>query len=119
MAGKAFFMMRLNDHVQYLKKIDLALKGQSDFQGTTHHECKLGKWLYGAGSTEIATMKNPKAKEVFESILEPHQHFHDLAQQVLHQKRSGDEAGVRVALTELYLLSTILTNKLLDLDRME
>lgn len=117
--AKAFFMMRLNDHIQYLKKIDATLKGQSDFQGTTHTDCKLGKWLYGDGPTEIAAMKDNRAKEVFDSILEPHERFHILGKKALENKQAGDEDAMKQALTSLYTLSTVLTNRLLELDRME
>ncbi len=119
MASKAFFIMRLNDHVQYLKKIDAALKGQTDFQGTDHYQCKLGKWLYGEGLQEITQMKNPRAKEIFQSMLEPHERFHTLGKQVLAKQQAGDLEGAKRALTELHTYSTLLSNKLLELDTME
>jgi Chemoreceptor zinc-binding domain len=117
--AKAFFIMRLNDHIQYLKKIDAALNGKSDFQGTHHHDCKLGKWLYGIGSEEVAAMKHHKAKEVFDSLFEPHEHFHTIGKDALSKKQAGDADGAKVALTALYSLSATLTQKLLELDKME
>lgn len=111
-------MKRLNDHIQYLKKIDATLNGKGDFQGTDHAECQLGKWLYGEGVAEIEALSNSKAKEVFDSLFEPHQKFHAISRQALEKKQAGDEAGVKAALTEMHLLSTILTNKLLELDGM-
>jgi hypothetical protein len=116
--AKAFFLMRLNDHIQYLKKIDATLKGQSDFQGTSHHDCKLGKWLYGEGPAEIASMKDSKAKEVFDSMLEPHERFHAFGKEALEKKQATDDDGMKQAVTGMYTLSSILTNKLLELDRM-
>lgn len=117
-AKTAFFMKRLNDHIQYLKKIDATLNNKGDFQGTAHEECHLGKWLYGEGAAEVEAIQNSKAKEIFDSLLEPHQKFHMMSRQALENKLAGDEAGVKAALTEMHLLSTILTNKLLDLDGM-
>jgi hypothetical protein len=119
MASKAFFMKRLNDHIQYLKKIDAAIKGESDFQGTSHRDCHLGQWLYNEGPAEIAGMSNPKAKQIFDSLLEPHERFHSVAKQALAKKQAGDAAGAKALLTELHVLSTSLTNKLLELDSMK
>lgn len=121
MADSAFFMMRLNDHIQYLKKMEATLAGKKDFAGTTHTDCKLGKWLYGEeAQTEIAALQeHERAKAVFDSILEPHERFHSVGQDALDKKNSGDEAGAQVALTELHKLSAVLTNKLLELDGMK
>jgi hypothetical protein len=117
-AKTAFFMKRLNDHIQYLKKIDATLNNKGDFQGIGHEECLLGTWLYGEGAAEVKAIQNSKAKEIFDSLLEPHQKFHTMSRQALENKLAGDEAGMKAALTEMHLLSTILTNKLLDLDGM-
>jgi hypothetical protein len=119
MVTNAFFMMRLNDHIQYLKKVDAALKGQLDFQITSHTECKLGRWIYGEGVAEITLLKDSRAKEVFDSLIEPHARFHQISQQALMKKQQGDENAVRTAITEMHLLSTTLTNKLLELDKMK
>jgi len=116
-ASKAFFMMRLNDHIQYLKKMEAALKGESSFEGTDHTSCKLGCWLYNEGNAEIAQMQNHRAKEIFDSLLEPHQRFHDAGRRVLNAKVAGDADGAQAAMTEMYQLSAVLTHQLLDLDK--
>ena len=118
MINKAFFIKRLNDHIQYLKQIDAAVNGKSDFQGTTYRDCQLGQWLYQEAPTVIANMKNIKAQEVYESLLEPHKQFHLLGEEALQKKQAGDEIGARSALTQLHLLSNLLTKKLLELDGM-
>jgi len=119
MARKAFFLKRLNEHVQYLKKINATLQGEADFQGTTHQECPLGQWIYGSGETEVAAMKDRRAQELFKSLLAPHEQFHLLSQEALQKKQAGDEAGASLALTGMHLFSTILTHKLLELDNMD
>jgi hypothetical protein len=118
MAGKAFFLQRLNDHVQYLKKIDNTLKGQGDFAGTDHHSCKLGLWMDKEGQAEVAGLENSKGLEVFESLKEPHEHFHTASKQALEKKQAGDEAGVKAAMTEMHTLSAVISAKLLELDKM-
>jgi hypothetical protein len=118
MIKKAFFMRHLNDHIQYLKKIDAAIKGEIDFEGTTHHECKLGQWLYNEGPVEMVSMSNSKARVVFDSLLEPHQRFHELGQQAMEKKRAGDDSSAKMLLTELHVLSTKITHILLELDGM-
>ncbi len=117
MAKKVFFLKRLNEHVQYLKKMDSCLKGNEDFEGTSHTDCQLGQWLYGEAKDEIEELGNSKAKELFNSLFEPHERFHILGKQALEKKKSGDEAGAQELLTELHQLSTTLINKLLELDR--
>lgn len=118
MAGKAFFLQRLNDHVQYLKKIDNTLKGQGDFEGCDHHSCKLGVWMDKEGPAEVAGLQGGKGVEVFESMKEPHEKFHVASQTALEKKRTGDEEGSKAAMTELHSLSALLSNKLLELDKM-
>ena len=116
MAGKAFFLQRLNDHVVYLKKIQATLEGTGDFQGTDYHDCKLGKWLYGEGADEAETT-SPKAKELFDSLFEPHQQFHEHSKVAIEKKGAGDEEGSNNEVTEMMKLSTTLVNKLLAMDQ--
>lgn len=118
MANKAFFLMRLNDHVQYLKKIENTLKGKAEFSGCVHTECKLGQWIYNEGSAEVAALTDPRAQEVFDSLKEPHERFHVISHEALAKQQAGDEAGAKSASTEMHKLSTVLTNKLLELDAM-
>jgi hypothetical protein len=111
-----FFLMRLNDHVQYLKKIEATLTGTGDFQGSDHHDCKLGQWLYGDGPNEVAALQNAKAQKIFDSLFEPHEHFHNVSKQALEKKQGGDEHAAQTAMTEMYKISHTLTKKLLELD---
>jgi len=116
MTGKAFFLQRLNDHVVYLKKIQATLEGKGDFTGTDCHDCKLGKWLYGEGPSE-AEATSPKAKELFDSLLEPHQQFHEWSRAAIDKKAAGDEDSANQAITEMMKLSTNLVNTLLAMDK--
>ena len=116
MATKAFFFQRLNDHVQYLKKIQATIEGKGDFQGSDYRECKLGKWLYAEGPAEAASISS-EAKALFDSLLEPHQRFHEASKQALEKKRAGDASGAEAAITEMHKLSALLVNKLLSLDQ--
>jgi hypothetical protein len=118
MAGKAFFLIRMNDHVQYLKKINKTLEGQDTFQGCSHTECKLGQWMYGEGEAEVATITNPRAMEVFEELKEPHQHFHQASADALAKQLAGDKDGAQQSITEMHKLSTVVYNRLLELDKL-
>jgi len=119
MAGKAFFLMRLNDHVQYLKHITDTLDGKENFAGTSHTDCKLGKWIYNEGEAEVAELSDPRAKETFDSIKEPHEKFHTISKEVLEKHANGNAEEARKAATEMHVLSTQIYNKLLDLDGMK
>jgi hypothetical protein len=116
MPGKAFFLMRLNDHIQYLKELETTLVGEGNFQGSSHRDCKLGKWLYGEGPTEVEAFKNSKIKELFESLFEPHERFHSISKQALEKKLTGDDLGAQAAIMEMHVLSHLITQKLLELD---
>lgn len=116
MEGKAFFLFRLNDHIQYLGKIQAALDGKSDFRGTDFHDCKLGKWLYGSGPGE-AEAAGSEAKALFDSLLDPHQRFHQASHEAIEKLEGGDAIGSRVAVTEMMNLSVTLVDTLLALDK--
>ncbi|MCK5522053.1 MAG: CZB domain-containing protein [Thiomargarita sp.] len=117
MSTKAFFLMRLNEHVQYLKNIEATLEGKGNFQAIHHSECQLGQWLYGDGANEIASLQQSStAKNIFDSLFEPHEQFHLASKQALEKKQAGDEQTAKTAMTEMYKLSHIITQKLLALD---
>jgi hypothetical protein len=115
MTGKAFFFQRMNDHVQYLKKIQATLDGKGDFHGTQYQECKLGQWLYDGGPAEAAAVSE-EAKVMFDTLLEPHQRFHDASHEAVEKHLAGDEEGAKAAVTEMVKLSNTLINILLKLD---
>lgn len=117
MTGKAFCFLRLNDHVQYLKKIQATLEGEGDFQGTDFHVCKLGKWIYGEGAEEASAVGD-EAKRLFDTLLEPHQRFHDASHEAVEKQQAGDSEGAELAVTEMHKLSTVLINILLELDKL-
>jgi hypothetical protein len=113
----AFFLMRINDHIQYMNRIEATLAGDNDFKGTDHHDCKLGKWLYKDATNEVAELHNSEAKEILESLFEPHERFHQISKEILEKKQAGhDEKDYHAALTEMCQLSQTITQKLLDLD---
>lgn len=118
MAGKAFFLIRINDHVQYLKKINRTLNGQDSFQGCSHAECKLGQWIYGDGEKEVGALNNPEAIDIFEALKEPHERFHQASAEALAKNESGDKVGAQQAITEMHKLSTLVYNRLLELDKL-
>ena len=116
MPNKAFFLIRLNEHLQYLKKIEATLAGKENFQSSSHYDCQLGQWLYGIGSQEVAALQDEQAQQVFNSLFEPHERFHQVTQQLLENQSTVDKTTVQLAMTEMHKLSQILSQKLLTLD---
>lgn len=112
----AFFFQRINDHIQYLRKLEKTLKDEGDFRGTAHTDCKLGKWMYGDGRAEVQA-EGEEAVRVFEGMFGHHQAFHDAGNKALAAKDAGDEAGVKAAVTEMIKLSNILIDILTHLDK--
>jgi hypothetical protein len=117
MASKTFFMKRLNDHIHYLKELDAALKGESNFSGADARDCELGKWMENEGKHEIERLHNPKAREAFDAMFSIHEQFHKLGKEALDKKNNGDNLGAQMAVTKMYGISAELTSKLLELDR--
>ncbi|MCU7842076.1 MAG: CZB domain-containing protein [Candidatus Thiodiazotropha sp. (ex Troendleina suluensis)] len=117
MTDKAFFFLRLNDHVQYLKKIQATLDGTGEFQGTDYHDCNLGKWIYSTGPDEASSVGD-EAVSLFNTLLEPHQQFHNSSHQAIEKQNAGDIDGANHAITEMVKLSNVLIKILIDLDNL-
>jgi hypothetical protein len=113
----AFFLLRMNDHLQYLNKIKATLDGKGDFQGSDHHSCKFGRWLDSDGPKEAAEL-GEDAKALFDGILEPHRQFHEASKAALELHKAGDQAQSAQKVTDMHRLSSDLVEKLLQLDRM-
>jgi hypothetical protein len=111
----AFFLLRMNDHLQYLNRVKATLDGKGDFTGCDHHSCKLGLWMDGVGVAESGEL-GPEARAVFDSLFEPHRQFHEASSQALRMQAAGDRHGSEDKLTEMHQLSALLVNKLLYLD---
>ena len=116
MKKQAFFLQRMNDHVQYLSKIKATLNQRSDFKGTDCHHCALGKWLYAEGAAEAQAL-GADVHKLFEQLIEPHEKFHEASARALAHFAAGDELAQYRAITEMHQLSNQLIKMLLDLDR--
>ncbi len=117
MSESAFFLRRMNDHIQYLSKIKLTLTDKGDFQGSDPHSCVLGKWLDNEGP-EQASAISTEARTVFDSLVEPHERFHKQSHLALERKAAGDNDGMEAAMTEMFKLSVTLVDTLIKLDTM-
>ena len=117
MSETAFFMRRMNDHVQYLCKIEDTLDERGDFYGTDHHSCNLGRWLDNEGPEQSSAV-GVEARTVLDQLISPHEQFHRASDQAFERKAAGDPAGMKDAMTEMYKLSTTMVNMLIELDSM-
>ncbi len=113
-----FFFQRLNDHVQYLRKLQAAIerKEESNFCGIDSQNCRLGQWLYGTGPEEVQHL-DAESRELFAKLFKPHEAFHLAGQRALQAQQAGDEEAVRQALGEMTQLSAVLVDLLIELDR--
>jgi hypothetical protein len=117
MDENAFFLKRMNDHIQYLSKLKATLEDRGDFQGSDHHSCKLGQWLDNEGPEQSSSINN-EVRTIFDTLLEPHERFHQASQLALDCKKTGDKEGMEDAMTEMFKLSTKLVDILMKLDDM-
>jgi len=115
MVDNAFFFLRLNDHIQYLKKVQGAIEDKHSFAGTDPHHCKLGKWLYGTGPEEASAIGD-QARSIFDELFEPHEKFHHASTRALEKHAAGDEAGCAEDMTRMHVLSGNLVSILIKLD---
>ena len=113
----AFFFQRINDHIQYLRKLEKTLKGDGDFTGASHTDCKLGVWMFGEGRQEVAEAGD-KAVAVFEGLFDKHQAFHEAGSRALQAKAAGQADAVTKEVTEMIKLSNVLIAGLTELDRL-
>jgi len=116
MTNNAFLMFRLNDHIQYMKKIQQSLNDKGDFEGIDYHHCKLGEWLYGDGADEIKSAGDKELEEVFQSLFEPHKKYHNASKKALQYHNENNEVEAKKYETEMIITSNILVNLLLKLD---
>lgn len=116
MSDSAFFMLRLNDHIQYMIKIQKTLNGCGDFIGTDYNTCKLGQWLCGDGPQDVKAVGNPEIENIFESLFEPHKKFHDVSQKAIQFFDEGQKLKADASVTEMIVLSNKLVDILLKLD---
>ncbi len=115
MSENAFFLRRMNDHIQYLGRIKATLSDKGDFVGTDHHSCKLGQWLDTEGLEQV-TSYGSDIREVFDSLLLPHEQFHQASHRAIDCKTDGDNQGMEAAMTEMFKLSVTLVDTLMKLD---
>ena len=115
-AQKAFFVQRLNDHIQYLDKVTKTLKGKTNFAGTDCRCCKLGQWIYTEGRKEIS-LYAPDAMPLFEQLIEKHEEFHVISGEILDQFNAGDISQIHQEMTQVHKLSNQLVSILLQIDR--
>lgn len=111
----AYFLQRLNEHVQYLRRVNATLKGEDHFQGKAHTECKLGQWLYGTG--EQLLQINAVTQELFTMIEGKHHAFHEASDQALALHHAGDHVNSYRAMTTMLKVSGELVNLLLTADQ--
>ncbi len=115
--SSAFFFLRINDHLQYLRRIEKTLNGTGDFRGTAHDACKLGLWMQGEGRSQAEEI-SPEAVKLFDDLFEPHKAFHEASARAIETKERGDETASYNAITEMMSLSVILINKLSEIDKL-
>lgn len=114
--SNAFFVQRLNDHIQYLRRVTNTLKGKDDFHGTSCTQCQLGLWIYQEGREDLDAC-TPEGSHLFELLEEKHKRFHDFSNEALAQHSSGDSVGSYRAMTEMHKLSNEMVSLLLEADR--
>ncbi|MEN9502260.1 MAG: hypothetical protein RI964_1545 [Pseudomonadota bacterium] len=113
---KAFFMQRLNDHIQYLDKVTKTIKGKADFHGSDCHCCKLGVWLDTEGKQEIEAYASGAA-HLFDTLVTQHEQFHSISSDVLTLHSEGNTDSAYKSMTEMHKLSGQLVSLLLQIDR--
>lgn len=115
MNESAFFLRRMNDHIQYLGKLKATLADKGDFQGSDFHACKLGQWLDGEGAVQASALGD-ETRALFDALIEPHERFHAASHRALVCKAEGDREGMESAMTEMFKLSVTLVDTLMQLD---
>jgi len=111
----AYFVIRINDHIRYLRMVEKALDGSAEFEPAAFDGCKLGQWLLGEGWLETHAL-GPEAVDLFKQLVEPHNAFHDAGHRALDLHAEGNISGTREAVTQMMKSSVHLINLLGRLD---
>ncbi len=106
----------LNDHLNYMNGIEKALDGGHEFQECGFNHCRLGEWLYGAGTEEVLSLKNNRALKMFNRLFDIHKKFHEAGEQALMQRGQGNFEAARQILSDMQLFCSQLITILLVLD---
>lgn len=112
----AFFLLRLNDHVQYMNKIKATLAGTGTFRGCDHHSCKLGRWIDGDGRKQAEAL-GPEILALFDSLHAPHVAYHAASKAALDLLAEGDTEGSARASGQMVQLSVQIIARLLEMDK--
>lgn len=108
----------VTQHVNYLGMVRKCLaEGGERCKCTDHHSCAFGKWCDGEGSGLIREMASPGADALWAQIGAHHAAFHD-ASLAAAESRERDAAAALQRETEMIQCSTLLVNRLLELDAM-
>ena len=107
-------MKQIPAHMRYVKRVEMTCKGEDDFKGTLHTECAFGRWYYDDGE-DLAAQLPPLALEAWIEIGKIHKAFHDESQEALKCQGNGD---VSPYITEMLRLSSVLVQRILELDAM-
>ncbi len=59
-----------------------------------------------------------EAKAVFDSLIEPHERFHQISKMALERKAAGKLVEAEELVTEMHQLSTLLVRRLIALDNL-
>jgi hypothetical protein len=114
--GNAFFVQRLNDHIQYLRRVTNTLKGEDDFRGCTCNQCKLGLWLYSEGREALEACTED-GEYLFTVLEEKHKRFHDVSHEALVRHAAGDYVNGYRSMTDMLRISRELVSLLLEADQ--
>jgi hypothetical protein len=111
----AFFLLRMNDHLQYLRRISATLEGDGDFRGSSHQDCALGRWLDDAAVRESAGY-GPAAVRLVQELAAPHESFHAASARALDALAAGRAGDCARESTTMHQLSNQLVSQLLAID---
>lgn len=110
MTNKEVFRKALDNHLNYLKDVQETIHGVSDYCGTDHLACPLGKWIYGKGAEDVKVF-GQKAMAIFQQLHEPHEQFHISSNKVIQAFSDHKQEEAKRPLSDMIIQS----NKLIQL----
>lgn len=112
---KAQIEICISDHLMWKWRVYNMILGYEKLDESsvgTHHTCRLGKWVDSQNITD------PKIKEIFAQLEEPHARLHDLAREAIRLYNDKDTLGAERALESMDLASRQVVRLLNELKTM-
>jgi hypothetical protein len=109
-------LQAITQHVNYLGMVRRSVaEGVQNSRCCDHHSCLFGKWYDTSGTEMVSGMANPEASRLWTEIGQLHETFHTESFTAVQRRDTDMDEALKLE-TAMMQRSTVMVNRLLDLD---